>query len=100
MGTLKLKKKVPAWRKNFRRNEKVDLDRVDRMMAKAYPHLFSNPVPLEIGIREKLLEHPELPVSRTQCRRFLQRWCHSKAYLQAVRNGKERIGIKGEKCRS
>lgn len=96
MGTLKLSKKLPEWRKHFKPGEKVDPAKVDKLMVQTYPHLFGNrkdPVPLKIGIHRELLDDPRLPVTGRQCRQFLYRWTKQPAYQRNVAAGKERFGI-------
>lgn len=96
MSTLKLKKPLPAWRRYFKPGEPVDPDKVDRLMAGAYPHLFGDrkdPVPLKVGIHRDLLADPFRPVTGKQLRQFLYRWTKQPAYQQALKAGKERVSL-------
>jgi len=96
MSTLKLTKKLPEWRKNFKPGEKVDPAKVERLMRAHRPDLFNDDRrPLPIGIHRALLDDPKLPVTRKQLRLFLHRWALDSRYKSQRDKGVERIDETG-----
>lgn len=93
MSTLKLKKKVAPWRKHFAPGEKVDKHKVTRLMKAQYPTLFAEVRPLAIGVHKKILNDPELPVTKKQARLFLERWTRRPKYMSMRDRGEPRADL-------
>lgn len=62
-----------------------------------WPHLFTFPVPLKIGIHVDILASG-LIESRALLRRVLQGWVRSPEYLAALDKAKCRYGLDGSMC--
>lgn len=64
-------------------------------LAQKYPHLFSFPVPLKVGIGRDLLRAPDRQYSDRTLSSFLHKWCSSDAYCDAVEKASARYDLEG-----
>jgi len=65
-----------------------------RYLMRRYPDLFVKPVPLSIGIHQKLT----LPKGglKSDLQKFLKAWCSQPAYLEQLVQGGHRYGLNGQ----
>lgn len=71
---------------------------VQAHLQELYPHLFTIPVPLKVGIGRDLLRRPDrLYSQRTLCS-FLNKWTKAPEYCAAVEAGKHRYDLGGNLC--
>ena len=63
-----------------------------------FPHLFTIPVPLKIGIGRDLLRSPVRAYTQKTLSAFLHHWTRSPAYCDAVERGKHRYDLEGNIC--
>lgn len=79
---------------------KVPNKKVQAKLAERWPHLFSFPVPLKIGIHLDYLAIEPLarPVSRKDFFRFIKRWVKQPEYIQALSRFDARYDFNGHIC--
>jgi hypothetical protein len=65
------------------------------ILAERWPHLFTFPVPLKIGIHKDFPPVGERPMTRKRFCRFLEVWCSRPEYEDAVYFAKGRYGFDG-----
>jgi sRNA-binding protein len=65
------------------------------VMAEKWPHLFSFPVPLKVGIHKDFPPAGERPLSSKQFNTFLYYWVRQPGYIEALKTGKHRYGLDG-----
>lgn len=63
-----------------------------------FPHLFTIPVPLKVGIGKDLLRHPTRAYTQKTLCSFLHHWTNAEAYCEAVERGKHRYDLDGRIC--
>lgn len=64
-------------------------------LARQWPHLFSFPVPLKIGIHKDFPPVGERPITRKRFLRFLKWWCSRPEYVAAISSSNGRYGFDG-----
>lgn len=69
---------------------------VQSALAERWPHLFSFPVPLKVGIHKDLPPVGERPVSIKKFSKFLFLWVQQPEYIEALKTAKHRYGMNGE----
>lgn len=63
-----------------------------------FPHLFTIPVPLKIGIGNDLLRWEGRQYTQKTLSTFLHHWTREPAYCSAVEQGKHRYDLDGNIC--
>lgn len=76
-------------------NRPIKKAQIGAHLAELYPHLFTFPVPLKVGIFNDLRAVPDRQYGNYAIQHFLKRWCTSDAYCQAIEQGKSRYGLDG-----
>lgn len=67
-------------------------------LQELYPHLFTIPVPLKVGIGKDLLARHDRLYSQKTLSVFMHHWTHQDAYCDAVERGKHRYDLAGNIC--
>lgn len=67
-------------------------------LQELYPHLFTIPVPLKVGIGRDLLRRPGRLYSQRTIQSFLHHWTKQESYCEAVESGKHRYDLDGRIC--
>ena len=66
-----------------------------KVLAAKWPHLFSFPVPLKIGIHKDYPTGEDRPMRKKDFTAFLFSWVREPEYIEAIRRGKGRYGFDG-----
>lgn len=69
-----------------------------QILASHWPHLFSFPVPLKVGIHWDILETNPRPVAHSRLSGFLYCWTHNPQYIAAVDASSSRWDLDGSMC--
>lgn len=70
-------------------------ERVHAVLRERWPHLFSFPVPLKIGVHKDFRDLARRPVGRDAFDLFLRWWTQQDAYKQVVATARARYDFDG-----
>lgn len=69
--------------------------KTQELLASNWPHLFTFPVPLKIGIHKDFPPVGQRPITRKRFLRFLKWWCSRAEYRAALATYSGRYGFDG-----
>ncbi|NPD69007.1 ProQ/FinO family protein (plasmid) [Lichenicola cladoniae] len=78
-----------------RRKRSRQVDKVMRRLLRHWPAVFTDPVPLAIGVTVQIRAGMGKGVTTTAIRRAVHRWVTSVGYLSALAGGEERRNLDG-----
>lgn len=91
-ANLRLQKQEMA---RARRKRSRQVDKVMRRLARRWPAVFTDPVPLAIGVTGQIRAGMGKGVTTTSIKRAVHRWVTSVGYLSALAGGEERRNLDG-----